>query len=77
MSCSNWCNSRNLRQKTYDELGSYPLIGIRWRSKLTFFHKIVNGLFPEYLYSYLKFPSHENYPLKSASTTKTNPIPSR
>ena len=52
-----------------------------WHSKLTFFYKIVNGLLPEhlwsylkivngllpeYLYSYLKFPSQESYPLISA-----------
>ena len=49
----------------------------RWCSKLTFFYKIVNGLLPEYLYSYLKFPSQENFSLRSASTTKINPIPSR
>ena len=65
------------RQKIYDELGLHTLIERRWRSKLTFFYKIVNGLLPEYLYSYLKFPSQENYPLRSALTTKMNPIPSR
>ena len=65
------------RQKIYDELGLHTLIERRWRSKLTFFYKIVNGLLPGYLYSYLKFPSQENYPLRSASTTKTNSIPSR
>ena len=50
---------------------------MRWRSKLTFFYKIANGLLPEYLYSYLIFPSQENYTLRSALTTKINPIPSR
>ena len=65
------------RQKIFDELGLDTLIERRWRSKLTFFYKIVNGLLPEYLYSYLKFPSQENYPLRSALTTKINPIPSR
>ena len=65
------------RQKIYDELGLHTLIERRWRSKLTFFYKIVNGLLPKYLYSYLKFPSQENYPLRSALTTKINPIPSR
>ena len=65
------------RQKIYDKLGLDTLIERRWRSKLTFFYKIVNGLLPEYLYSYLKFPSQENYPLRSALTTKINPIPSR
>ena len=65
------------RQKIYDELGLHILIERRWRSKITFFYKIVNDLLPEYLCSYLNFPFQENYPLRSASTTKINPIPSR
>ena len=65
------------RQKNYDELGLYTLIERRWRSKLTFFYKIVYGLLTKYLYSYLKFPSQDNYPLRSALTAKINPIPSR
>ena len=64
------------RQKIYD-LGLHTLIEGRWRSNLTFFYKIVKGLLPKYLYSYLKFPSQENYPLRSALITKINPIPSR
>ena len=54
------------RQKIYDELGLHTLIEKRWRSELTFFYKIVSGLLPEYLYSYLKFSSQDNYPLKPA-----------
>ena len=65
------------RQKIYNELGLHTSIEKRWRSKLTFFYKIVKGLLAKYLYSYLKFPSQENYPLRSALTTKINPIPSR
>ena len=65
------------RQKMYDELGLHTLIERRWHGKLTFFYKIVNGLLSEYLYLYLKVPSQENYPLRSAVTTKINPIPSR
>ena len=65
------------RQKIYDELGLHTLIERRWRGKLTFFYKIVKGLLPKYLHPYLKFPSQENYPLRSALTTKINPIPSR
>ena len=61
----------------YDELGLHTLIERRWLNKLTFFYKIVKGLLPKYLYSYLKFPSKENYPLRSALTTKINPILSR
>ena len=45
------------RQKIYSKLGLHTLIERRWRSKLTFFYKIVNSLLPEYLYLYLKFPS--------------------
>ena len=65
------------RQKNYNELGLDTLIERRWRGKLTFFYETVNVLLPEYLYLYLKFPSQENYPLRSALTTKINPIPSR
>ena len=65
------------RQKMYNELGLHTLIERRWHTKLTFFYKIVNGLLPEYLYSYLKFPSQENYPLRSALITKIKPISSR
>ena len=32
---------------------------------------------PKYFYSYLTFPTQENYPLRSALTNKTNVIPSR
>ena len=32
---------------------------------------------PKYLYSYLTFPTPENYPLRSALTNKANVIPSR
>ena len=38
------------RQKIYDKLGLHTLIERRWRTKLTFFYKTVNGLLPEYLY---------------------------
>ena len=54
------------RQKIYDKLGLHTLIEKRWRIELTFFYKIVSGLLPEYLYSYLKFSSQDNYPLKPA-----------
>ena len=62
------------RQKLYDELGLHLLSKRRCRNKLTFFHKILNGLLPKCLYSYL---TQENYPLRSALTNKTNVIPSR
>ena len=42
-----------------------------------FFYKIINGMLPDYLYSYLEFPSQDNCPLRSASKTIIHPIPSR
>ena len=52
------------RQNIYGELGLHTFIKRRWCNKLTFFYKIVNSLLSEYLYSYLKFPSKYNYPLR-------------
>ena len=77
-SCSNWCNQRNFkREKLYIELGFHSLSTRRWQSKLIFFYKIVNGLLPEYLYSYLNFPSQDNYTLRSAPALIIKSIPSR
>ena len=59
------------RTKLYDELGLHSLIKRRWCNKLIFFDKIVNGLLPDYLYSYLDFPSHMNYPLRTKSFKNT------
>ena len=63
------------KERLYDELGLYSLAKRRWRSKLIFFYKIINGMLPDYLYSYLEFPSQDNYPLRSASKTIIRPIP--
>ena len=57
------------RTKFYDELGLDSLIKRRWSNKLIFFYKIVNGLLPYYLYSYLDFPSQTNYSLTSVSAS--------
>ena len=57
------------RTKLYDELGLHSLIKRRWCNKLIFFYKIVNGLLPGYLYSYLDFPSQINYSLRSVSAS--------
>ena len=50
------------KERLYDELDLYSLAKRRWRSKLFFFYKIINGMLPDYLYSYLEFPSQDNYP---------------
>ena len=38
-----------------------------WYNKLTFFYKIVNGLLPDYLQSYIEPSFQDNYPLRSVS----------
>ena len=62
------------RTKLYDELGLRSLRKRRWCNKLIFFYKIVNGLLPDYLYSYLDFPFHLNYSLRSVSTSVSKPL---
>ena len=52
------------RERLYDELGLHSLVKRRWRNKLVFFYKIVDRLPPDYLYSYLDFPSQESYLLR-------------
>ena len=53
-----------LRERLYNELELHSLSTRRWRSKLIFFYKIVNSLLPEYVYSYLNFPSQDYYRTK-------------
>ena len=65
------------REKLYEELGLHSLVERRRRNKLIFFCKIVNGLLPDYLYSYLNFASQQNYPLRSAKAFKIIPISAR
>ena len=65
------------KERIYDELGLYSLSKRRWRSKLIFFYKIINGMLPDYLYSYLEFPSQEKYPFRSASANIIRPISTR
>ena len=65
------------REKLYEELGLHSLVERRRRNKLIFFYKIVNGLLPDYLYSYLNFASQQNYPLRSAKASKIMPISTR
>ena len=40
------------KDRLYDELDLYSLTNRRWKSKLIFFYKIVNGMLPNYLYSF-------------------------
>ena len=45
-----------------DELGLMSLKERYWYNKLTFFHKMVNRLLPEYLQSYIEASFQDNYP---------------
>ena len=65
------------RERLYDELALHSLVKRRWRNKLVFFYKIVNRLLPDYLCSYLDFPSQENYLLTSSSASIIRPLPTR
>ena len=41
------------REQLYDELGLMPLRKRRWYNKLIFSYKIVNGILPDYLHSWI------------------------
>ena len=65
------------RERLYDELGLMSLSKKRWYNKLIFFHKIVNGILPDYLHSCIGFFSQNKYPLRSVSSGKLKCIPLR
>ena len=65
------------RQRLYDEIGLHSLVKSHWRNKLVFLYKIVNCLLPDYLYSYLDFPSQESYLLRSSSAFIIRSPPTR
>ena len=59
--------------KELQELNLSSVIKRCWCSKLLFFYKMVNGLLPDYLSSYLDFPSQIKYSLKSVSASVIKP----
>ena len=65
------------RERLYDELDLHSLVKRRWHNKLVAFYKIVNRLLPDYLYSYLDFPSQESYLLRSSSVSIIRPLTMR
>ena len=65
------------KERLYDELGLISLKERRWYNKLIFFYKIVNGLLPKYLQSFLETYSQETYSLRSQSSDKLKSIPCR
>ena len=68
---------RTSRETLYEDLGLDSLVERRRHNKLIFFYKIVKGLLPDYLYSYLNFASQQNYFLRSAKASKITPISTR
>ena len=52
--------------RTYRELGLESLTERRWSCKIFFFHKIINGLLPVYLQSYISYCGEGFYRTRSA-----------
>ena len=60
------------RDRLYQEIGPESLADRRWFRKIFFFHKIVNGLLPSYLQSYLNHCNDCQNKMKTLSRrTKT------
>ena len=58
------------RNRLYQEIGLESLADTRWSRKIFFFHKIVNGLLPSYLQSYLNHYNYQEYQTRSACQNK-------
>ena len=56
--------------RLYEELGLESLANRRWSRRLFFFHKILNGLSPLYLRSYLHNSTEVIYQTRSSSSSK-------
>ena len=55
------------RDRIYREPGSEALAERRWSRKIFFFHKIINGLVPVYLQSYISYCSEGVYRTRSVN----------
>ena len=67
MYSNNWSHSRTSRERLYRELGLESLNDRCWFRKLTFFYKIVKGLFPPYLTKYVNLRSTSIYQTRPGS----------
>ena len=65
------------RDRLYQEIGLESLADRRWSRKLFFFHKIVNGLLPSYLQSYLNQCNYGEYQTRSVCRIKMKTLPVR
>ena len=61
----------------YQEIGLESLADRRWSGKIFFFHKIVNGLLPSYLQSYLSHYNYGEYQTRSACQNKVKTLSGR
>ena len=65
-----WTIKGSSRDRFYQEIGLESLADRRWSRKIFFFHKIVNGLLPSYLQSYLNHYNYGEYQTSSACQNK-------
>ena len=65
------------RDRLYEELGLESLANRRWCHRLFFFHKILNGLSPLYLRSYLHNNTEVIYQTRSSSSSKIKSFSAR
>ena len=65
------------RDRRYQEIGLESLADRRWSRKIFFFHKIVNGLLPSYLQSYLNHFNDGEYQTRSTSQNKMKTLSGR
>ena len=63
--------------RLYEELGFESLANRRWSCRLFFFHKILNGLSPLYLRSYLHNNTEIIYQTRSSSSSKIKSFSAR
>ena len=65
------------RDRLYQEIGLESLADRRWSRKIFFFHKIVNGLLPSYLQSYLTHYNDGEYKTRSACQNRMKTLSGR
>ena len=72
-----WTIKGSSRDRFYQEIGLESLADRRWSRKIFFFHKIVNGLLPSYLQSYLNHYNYGEYQTRSACQNKIKTLSRR
>ena len=65
------------RDLLYQKIGLESLADRRWSRKIFFFHKVVNGLLPSYLQSYLNHYKDGEYQTRSACQIKMKTLSGR